>query len=252
MKILYNFPDKSISFDCYNCPDICCHVSNSLLMNENQKNNVLTQNKLLSSFINEKEDVYSLSVGKQCWFLQENGCELHSKFGSEGKPLTCQVYPFKVWRLTTEVYIVDYIPCPNFRVVNDESGISYKDLNPTIIEYIKLTTPKINPFVHEVDVQDIYTHLEQHTTSLINPFHISNFLFDLLDENQKDTANKLLFLYPQFEINPVAITRLKYKAKFKDIFADTLVEIMLNSKMKNIQNMYLLTLKLFNKRLLAL
>ncbi|MEX6015296.1 hypothetical protein [Mammaliicoccus sciuri] len=246
-NIKFNFDDNAVNFDCLECKAACCHVGNRLLMNSTQKDIILQENYLLDDFISKdkKSDTYALDVGKRCWFLDDKLlCSLHRDYGEKNKPMSCLIYPFKIWKICDHKYCVDYIPCPNFKI-DYSRGVKHSQLLPSIKEYISLLDLKVNPYIIDKDISFYDSNLDKYR------IYVNSHLKKKLDYKYYNKIDKITFFYQQILFNPIAISFFTTHSNMADIFIEASLKILgSNHQDFNFQNEYLLLMKHFNRLLI--
>jgi Fe-S-cluster containining protein len=209
LDIYIAFPDKCIMYNCFECPAVCCHVANQLVMNDYQYELIMRENPLLSSLAATDEKKKFLKVGKKCWFINDGLCTIHKKYGEEAKPISCQLYPINIRRISNEMIIAEYIPCPNFQASSEGKGISHVSVTKLVNKYLDdLQLPvrkflRVNGnevcisqerFASEKELRDTYPE-----TFLQKPIEQ---IFSDLKEEQIEIASDFVWLYPQLRLSP--------------------------------------------------
>ncbi|PGM47116.1 YkgJ family cysteine cluster protein [Bacillus thuringiensis] len=251
MRVYFSFPNNRIKYDCISCQATCCHVNNFVQITDNQKETILNENPDLQDFIEKKGKSSYLYTGKKCWFLKDYQCSLEKQHGHEKKPLSCQLYPLKLRRLNSDLIVVDYIPCPNFEIV-ESGGISHNDK----LRVINDTVDNLTLYNQDINISDQRMDIEE---NFKNEFYNSftdylNYLkkvdmWLLLNDQQKKNAKKIFWLYPQLRIQP-SLLALPYKWTLTtvELYANIICEIIYNNvHIDNLQNLYSLVLNKFAK-----
>lgn len=247
MKIYFPFPDKKITYDCKSCEATCCHVNNFLLLNDVQKDKVLNKEPMLKNFIRQNNNMNYLYSGKKCWFLEDGICNLHKEYGSNYKPISCQIYPIKFRKINEKLIIGEYVPCPNFEV-KDNEGISHEEYKNKFIDNIKfidLISQNYNVSKERLKQEEDFR--DEFNKEFSTYFNLLKEIdgWELLDSNQKTMAKKIFWLYPQIRMqNELLQLPFQWSLNSIHIYAALVCKITVNFR-NNIQNIYTLVLSEF-------
>lgn len=149
MKIFYAFDNGKYSYNCGKCGGICC-IGNLYLT----KKEVYNNEKIMKfyDFIDKRDDGFVIKQQKKCWLLENNSCGLKNS-----KPLVCSMYPVTFFKLTEDIVIVEFIPCPTSNI--SRKGFVKHEYRNSIIEYLSAFDLQISSYAdmildfHKYDIE---------------------------------------------------------------------------------------------------
>jgi len=216
-------------------------------MTDNQRDIILDKNPNLESFIRKNDHGNHIFTGKKCWFLDGYKCEIHSTHGEKNKPLTCQIYPLKFRKLNSDIIVAEYIPCPNFEIVN-YGGIDHSSKEEKFFEYydyISLRDEKQSIDLDRINMESEFrdefdSKFEEYSEILYDKFNWLN-----LSDKQQDMALKLFWLYPQVRMQKQILSLpFKWSLNTMEIYAELICDVSMYFN-SNIQNVYAVLLNKF-------
>ena len=129
--------DTKISYSCKKCGSLCCNLNAELEFTPIQMSNY----KLIPfrDFFKNNNGKYLCKSPKKCWFIKNEACILDNN-----KPFYCKLYPLNLYKLSEELIIIEFIPCPS-TYIGENNIKKYKSIAMDYISFNNIVYhPKIN------------------------------------------------------------------------------------------------------------
>lgn len=241
--MIYFAFDTGIKYDCITCNGLCCNINGTLSFTESQLKKIKNIAYMVDFIRKGEGGHYLIKTPKKCWFLSDKKCSLKD----DTKPLICKLYPYTLWRLTSEIIICEICPCPEMSYIN-ENETTVNSIGPIVDKYIREIGVDYHQYVQKI-LDSKYIDIKE---QLHNREFLRRQINAYCDSMKERKEMFVIRLFTQLAFHPVLFnlndTEINEMFKYYRKLTGNLFEL----NYTNIQNIYCILREATIKKALSL